>query len=99
MGLPLLRGVKYHFRMKARFTTRFLFIALSWLALQDVGRCGVLDFLGLGDKSTNSTALPAAVTALSQDQVVQGLKQALSKGVQQAVNLLGHDGGFLTNLN
>jgi len=31
--------------------------------------------------------------------VVQGLKEALGKGVQQAVSQLGHDGGFLTNLN
>jgi hypothetical protein len=39
------------------------------------------------------------VSALSQDQVVQGLKEALSKGVQAAGSRLGHDGGFLTNLN
>jgi hypothetical protein len=31
--------------------------------------------------------------------VVQGLKEALGKGVQQAVGRLGHEGGFLTNLN
>ena len=61
---------------------------------------GLLDALGLGKKATNETAaLPAALTtSLSQDQVVQGLKAALGKGVQQAVTRLGHDGGFLTNL-
>ncbi len=31
--------------------------------------------------------------------MVQGLKQALSQGVQQAVSQLGRDGGFLTNLS
>jgi uncharacterized protein DUF4197 len=36
---------------------------------------------------------------LSHDQVVQGLKDALAKGLQQAIAGLGHDGGFLTNLN
>jgi hypothetical protein len=36
---------------------------------------------------------------LSQDQMVQGLKDALRKGVQEAIARLGHDGGFLTNLN
>jgi hypothetical protein len=36
---------------------------------------------------------------LSQAQMVQGLKDALAKGLQQAVAGLGHDGGFLTNLN
>jgi len=57
---------------------------------------GVLDFLGFGNRQTNGTA---ALNALPQEQVVQGLKEALNKGVQQAITQLGHDGGFLTNLN
>jgi len=36
---------------------------------------------------------------LSQAQMVQGLKDALAKGLQAAIANLGHDGGFLTNLN
>jgi len=59
-------------------------------------QAGLLDALGFGKKATSDTALTAS---LSQDQVVQGLKEALGKGVQQAVSQLGHDGGFLTNLN
>src|SRR5258708_20070284 len=39
------------------------------------------------------------LAGLSQDQMVQGLKGALAKGLQQAIARLGHDGGFLTNLN
>jgi hypothetical protein len=39
------------------------------------------------------------LASLSQDQVVQGLTEALGKGLQQAIARLGHDGGFLTNLN
>ncbi len=39
------------------------------------------------------------LAGLSQDQMVQGLKDALAKGLQQAIAGLGHDGGFLTNLN
>jgi hypothetical protein len=64
-------------------------------------RAGLLDSLGFGKKATNeTTALPGGLTAsLSQDQVVRGLKEALGKGVQQAVTRLGHEGGFLTNLN
>jgi hypothetical protein len=31
--------------------------------------------------------------------MVQGLEDALGKGLQQAIAKLGHDGGFLTNLN
>jgi hypothetical protein len=54
-------------------------------------RAGLLDQLGLGKTGTNDTA------SLSQDQVVQGLKQALGTGVQKAVSQLGHPDGFLTN--
>ena len=39
------------------------------------------------------------LAALSQDQMIQGLDDALGKGLQQAIAKLGHDGGFLTNLN
>ncbi len=61
---------------------------------------GLLDSLGFGKKATNDTALlPSSLaTSLSQEQMVQGLKEALGKGVQQAVSQLGHNGGFLTNL-
>jgi hypothetical protein len=45
-----------------------------------------------------SQAQPTLV-GLSQDQMVQGLKDALAKGLQQAIAGLGHDGGFLTNLS
>jgi hypothetical protein len=47
--------------------------------------------------STNQTA--TAASALSQDQMVSGLKEALGKGVERAVATLGRDSGFLTNLN
>jgi hypothetical protein len=39
------------------------------------------------------------LAGLSEDQMVQGLKDALAKGLQQAIAALGHDGGFLTNMN
>ncbi len=41
----------------------------------------------------------STLASLSHDQMVQGLKDALAKGLQQAIAGLGHDGGFLTNLN
>jgi hypothetical protein len=52
-------------------------------------------------KSTlNTTNNPVtAVSALSQDQIVNGLKEALSLGVSNAVASLGRSDGFLTNLN
>jgi hypothetical protein len=46
------------------------------------------------DSQTQTT-----LASLSQDQMVQGLEQALAKGLQQAIASLGHEGGFLTNLN
>lgn len=41
----------------------------------------------------------SSLASLSQNQMVQGLKDALAIGLQQAIAGLGHDGGFLTNLN
>ena len=61
-------------------------------------RAGWLDALGLGKTSTNAPAA-TALSALSQDQMVGGLREALGKGLQHAITTIGHDGGFLTNLN
>jgi Protein of unknown function (DUF4197) len=77
----------------------FLAAMILWVSLSLSG-ADLLDQLGLRKKSTNQTvALSGALSNLSQDQMVQGLKEALSKGVQRAVSQLGHDDGFLTNLN
>jgi hypothetical protein len=48
--------------------------------------------------TTNSATASPALNALSSDQLVGGVKQALSNGLQHAVSQLGHEGGFLTNL-
>jgi hypothetical protein len=61
-------------------------------------RAGWLDALGLTKTSTNAPA-DAALSALSQDQMVGGLKDALANGLRHAIANLGHDGGFLTNLD
>ncbi len=47
----------------------------------------------------SGSPLASGLGLLSHDQMVQGLREALDKGVQQAVLELGHDGGFLTNLH
>jgi hypothetical protein len=46
-----------------------------------------------------AAAAAVSIASLPQDQLITGLKDALGKGLQQAVASLGHDGGFLTNLN
>jgi len=50
------------------------------------------------ESSTGGIGATAA-TALSEEDMVKGLKEALSKGTQQAVASLGKDGGFLNNLD
>lgn len=56
--------------------------------------------LGEAQSSPPTTsAAAAAASALSEEDVVRGLKEALSKGAQQAVANLGKDGGFLNNLD
>jgi hypothetical protein len=46
-----------------------------------------------------SSPTSTSLAALSSDQVTQGIKEALGKGLQRAVATLGQPGGFLTNLN
>jgi uncharacterized protein DUF4197 len=78
----------------------FFNVTVILLVSSGITRAGLLDTLGLGKKSTDQTAgLSSGLAGLSQDQMIQGLKEALGKGVQSAVGNLGHDGGFLTNLN
>ena len=86
--------------------TSCLFLALGLAAAGFVfpTRAGLFDQLKSALGSTNSTTTnfaPSAVTttALSQEQMVGGLKEALGKGVERAVASLGREGGFLTNLN
>ena len=77
-----------------------IFIALALAAPGSVAHAGWLDQLGFGKSGTNATApTSAALSALSSDQVAGGLKEALGNGLQHAIAQLGHDGGFLTNLN
>src|SRR5437763_13582192 len=54
----------------------------------------------LGAETTNQILTPTSrPLSLSHEQMALGLKQALTNGVQSAIRELGHDGGFLTNLN
>jgi hypothetical protein len=87
---------------------RRLAIVLAVLFSMASARAGLLDKLGnmvtnavtnvTSLSTTNSTAASPALNALSSDQLVGGVKQALSNGLQHAVSQLGHEGGFLTNL-
>jgi len=69
-----------------------------WLASALVTSCccqaGIWDiFRG----TTTNASSSGSLSALSQDQVAQALKQALSIGVQTAITNLGRTGGYLSN--
>src|SRR5438552_19182767 len=67
-----------------------LLLASIILAVDSLYAADLLDELGLR-KSGNS----AALNALSQDEVISALKEALAKGVRHAITNLGRTNGFL----
>lgn len=71
-------------------------VAVALFFLKGTAPAGFFDQLKSTLTTTNGTA--TAISSLSQDQVVGGLKQALSLGVSNAVASLGRNDGFLTNL-
>ena len=50
------------------------------------------------DAGSLSVLSTLSISDLSQDQVTRGLKEALGRGLQQAIGSLGTSDGFLTNL-
>lgn len=65
------------------------------LAATSVLRADFLDFLKKKPGTGQSAAAATSLSGLSQEQMVGGLKEALGKGVQQAVGSLGKTDGFL----
>jgi hypothetical protein len=83
-----------------RQTLILLFTLCGVLLAAASSRADLFSDLGVAKTNTSSTTVDAAgLAGLSQDQMVQGLKDALGNGLQHAVDGLGHDNGFLTNLN
>src|SRR5436309_1434021 len=77
-----------------------LSIASSRAGLLDKLEGAVTNYVATNSVTgTNRSSASTALNGLSQDQLVGGLKQALSNGLQHAVGQLGHADGFLTNLN
>jgi hypothetical protein len=62
---------------------------------------GIFDFLKPASPpgGSSNSASPLSLAGLSEEQLTKGLKEALAKGVGQAVTNLSRPGGFLTNLN
>ncbi len=78
-------------------TTAIHFLAFALLTTAGVHAAGLFDWLGFGKTATNTPAL--LTTALSSDEIAGGLKEALGKGVSQAVAALGKEDGFLKDLS
>jgi len=76
---------------------KLITVNVAFVAVCYTANAGLFDQLKSALTTTNNAA--AAVSSLSQDQIAGGLKEALSKGVSNAIVSLGHNGGFLTNLN
>jgi len=72
-----------------------LFLTLSLAAARVCVAADFLDFFKRKAEPGATSAAPTSLSGLSQDQMVQGLKEALGKGVQQAVGSLGKADGFL----
>jgi hypothetical protein len=81
------------------FSRLRLAAVLGVLALPPVAEAGMEQFLkpleGALGSSAGTAASTAAASALSQDQIGAGLKEALEVGVDRAIAYLGQDGGFL----
>ena len=67
-------------------------IALSGLAQADWK-----DWLKSAKEAVETSDSPAVSQVLSNDQIIEGLKEALSVGTERAIALLGRDGGYLND--
>ncbi len=86
--------------MNPKYPKLAVVLATVWLSLSShAGLLDKIDGLVSNTNSSSTSGSSVGLGALSQDQLVGGLKQALSNGLQHAVGQLGHSGGFLTNLN
>src|SRR5205823_2816863 len=73
-------------------------IAATCLAMCAAGVGAIAQPAGSA-QSPPPSAVSRILGSISHEQVITGLKEALTNGVQLAIRELGHEGGFLTNLN
>ena len=76
-----------------------LAIIVTFLFQQTIARAGWLDWIAKPTATGTPAVVSSPLTALSQDEMISGLREALAKGVNQAVTNLGKDGGYLKNLD
>lgn len=83
--------MRIHFRL-------LLLLALA-LAVNPAHGAGLLDLFKSKPATNQPAAGPPLLAGLSEGQIAGGLKEALGKGVQQAVASLGKTDGFLKDAN
>lgn len=75
-------------------TTLTQLLLMAVLAGASARAADFLDFFKRKPATNDSTLTAGGLAGLSQDQIVSGLKEALGRGVQQAVGTLGKPDGF-----
>lgn len=87
-----------------RVTVRFALVLAGALVASGPAQAGfkedMLKQLGLpvgGSTTSSETAEKPALSNLTQAETAQGLKEALSKGVKNAIAQLGKNGGYLND--
>jgi hypothetical protein len=74
------------------------FVLLLVLSASPVCQAGWMDFLQKKPgEAAGESGTELAKSALSNNEVVTGLKEALATGVESAINTLGKPGGFSSN--
>ena len=74
-----------------------ILLALFLLTLNLSVHADWKDFLKIFNKQETGTTTSNTISALTNDEVIAGLKEALLKGTGVAVSLLGKKDGFLAN--
>jgi hypothetical protein len=74
---------------------RSLALSITLAVAMAASGADILDVFKRKPAVGQTSAAPASLAGLSQDQMVGGLKEALGKGVQQAIANLGKQDGFL----
>ncbi len=70
-------------------------LVLGLVLLAGVAQADWKSWLKSAKETVGQSDTPAVSSALSNDQIVQGLKDALSVGTEKAIALLGRPGGYL----
>lgn len=82
--------------MNQKYTLPILVLSASF-ALSGLVQADWKDWLKSAKEAVEKSDTPAVSQALSNDQIIQGLKEALSIGTEKAIALLGRDGGYLND--